>query len=219
MSEPQELPEHKILGDVDVFGVAIMPTSDSSRHAAIVYHDRDLRRFSVLHLAWHYDLRNEPYAKKYMCVPCVNFEVEELEYFAEHASRISSQNIRKGIPYGISYSGAAVFNGQQEFIDEAGAGLTCATFILAFFKDLGFEILDLESWVVRDDDKDWQQMIYSEILKRDPAKAQSIKAELGNAFRYRPEEVVASVGAYDNSAIAFSEATALGLVLLREVYA
>ena len=219
MSVTQELPELKLLGSVDIFGVALMPTSDTSRHAAIVYHDRDLRRFSVLHLAWHYDLRNDQYAPKYRCVPCVNFEMDELEYFAEHASRIFAQNRNKGIPYGISYTGAAAFNGSQEFIDEGGAGLTCATFILAFFKDLGFEVLDLYIWLVREDDKDWQQLIYSEIESRDKDHARNIQAGVGSAYRYRPEEVVASVGVFDNVAITYPEAVTLGAGLLREIYA
>lgn len=210
--------EGKLIGKVDLFGAAIYQTSNpEQRHAAIVFKDRAKPNVSLLHLAWHYNLLSEPLKPGYRCVPMSSFDEEELQLFAEQASRIFEENTA-GIPYGMEYTGAAVFGGDLKFLESPGAGLTCATFVLGFFATLGFEIIDVESWESRADDVVWQGNIYSMLeknLEKDSALAQ--KDLIGKAFRFRPEEVIGSVGIYQDEPLDFAESTAVGARLLAEM--
>ncbi|MCF5056872.1 hypothetical protein GIW54_05380 [Pseudomonas proteolytica] len=212
------MPEVKLIGDVGLFGAAILQTSNpEQRHAALVFKDRSKKQLSLLHLAWHYTLRCDQFKTPYRSVPSQHFDDEELELFAEHASRLYDENTA-GIPYGMEYTGASVFNGDLEFIDSPGAGLTCATFILGFFNSLGFDILNLSSWQGRDDDTQWQSNIYAALapdLAAERKEAQ--KSLIGAAYRFRPEEVVGSFGAFESTPIEFTEAVKLGVKLLDEM--
>lgn len=206
-----------LLGEIGIFGTAIYQVSPEQRHAAIVFKDREKTHLSLLHLAWHYDLRCEPLRPAYRCVPASNFDEEELQLFAEQASRIYEQN-SAGIPYGMEYTGASVFGGDLRFLDAPGAGLTCATFILGFFESLGFEILDIDSWQARDDDGLWQSGIFADLegsLSEEAAEKQKIL--IGSAFRFRPEEVVGGVGVFEEDPLCFEESLRAGGRLLNEI--
>jgi hypothetical protein len=197
-----------------------MQVTPTQQHAAIVYQDRDLHYKSVLHLAWHNDLRSGPINNKYRCVPCEYFDSDELDFFAEQASRLYMQNKDSGIPYGFTYTGASVFNGDLRFFEVSGAGLTCATFLLGFFDAFGFQILDLESWEARPDDAEWQRNIYTDLEKElSPEQVESVKESIGSAFRYRPEEVVGCIGSFDSSPFEFADAVVIGENLMLEVRA
>ncbi|MFV0929352.1 hypothetical protein [Pseudomonas jessenii] len=210
--------EGKLIGKVDLFGAAIYQTSNpEQRHAAIVFKDRAKPYVSLLHLAWHYDLKSEPLKPGYRCVPMSSFDEEELQLFAEQASRIFEEN-SSGIPYGMGYTGAAVFGGDLKFLDSPGAGLTCATFLLGFFDTLGFEIIDVDSWQSRIDDVVWQGNVYAALEEKfEAANALKQKDLVGKAFRFRPEEVVGSVGIFQNEPLDFAESTAVGVRLLAEM--
>lgn len=209
--------ESNLLGEIGIFGTAIYLVSPEQRHAAIVFKDREKAHVSLLHLAWHYDLRCEPLKGAYRCVPASNFDAEELQLFAEQASRIYEQN-SSGIPYGMEYTGAAVFGGDLKFLDLPGAGLTCATFILGFFDSLGFEILDIGTWQTRSDDGLWQDGIFAALdgqLSKEAADKQ--KALIGHAFRFRPEEVVGGVAVFETDPLKFDESVEVGARLLSEI--
>ncbi|MQT61980.1 hypothetical protein GHO42_02480 [Pseudomonas sp. FSL R10-0056] len=214
------MPEVKLIGDVGLFGAAILQTpTPGQRHAALVFKDRSKKHLSLLHLAWHYTLKCDPLNAPYRSVPNLNFDEEELELFAEQASRLYDENTA-GIPYGMEYTGASVFNGEMGFIDAPGAGLTCATFILGFFNSLGFDILDLSSWQSRDDDTLWQSNIYAALEPRLTAERKEAQKDLiGAAYRFRPEEVVGSFAIFESSPIDFSDAVTVGVKLLDEMHA
>ncbi|MDM8191122.1 hypothetical protein EVS84_15160 [Pseudomonas koreensis] len=212
------MPEVKLIGEVGLFGAAILQTHiPEQRHAALVFKDRSKKHLSLLHLAWHYTLKCDPFNAPYRSVPNVHFDEEELEFFAEHASRLYDENTA-GIPYGMEYTGASVFNGDLKFIDSPGAGLTCATFILGFFDSLGFDIIDLSTWQNRDDDTQWQSGIFASLEPRlSPERKESQKNLIGAAYRFRPEEVVGSFGVFKSVPIKFSEAVDVGQQLLDEM--
>lgn len=210
--------EVQLIGEVGLFGAAILQTpTPGQRHAALVFKDRSKKHLSLLHLAWHYSLKCDPFNAPYRSVPNKNFDEEELEFFAEHASRLYDENTA-GIPYGMEYTGASVFNGDLKFIDSPGAGLTCATFILGFFDSLGFDILDVASWQAREDDTKWQSNIFATLEPRlTPERKESQKNLIGTAYRFRPEEVVGSFGVFESSPIQFSDAVTVGAQLLEEM--
>lgn len=210
--------ERKLIGAVEIFGAAIHQTRNpEQRHAAIVFKDRAKKNLSLLHLAWHYDLRCEHVNDSYRPVPMHHFDEEELQLFAEQASRIFEEN-SAGIPYGMEYTGAAVFGGDLKFIGLPGAGLTCATFLLGFFDTLGFDVIDLDSWQSRPDDTVWQNNIVAALEQNlDPDDAAVQRKAVGQAFRFRPEEVVGSVGIYSSEPLSFETCTAVGARLLAEM--
>lgn len=211
------MPERKLLSDIKVFGSAIKQTGSDQRHAGIVFKNRDTGKLFLLHLAWHLQLILEELPGDYSLVPMTSFDDEELQLFAESAAKVFEEN-SSAIPYGLSYTGAAVFNGDLKFIDSPGGGLTCSTFLLGFFEALGFDVLDLETWENRTDDTIWQELIYGHLAKRlSKEQAAQQRQVIGTAFRFRPEEVVGAVGVYDDDPLAFAEVTALGEQVIREM--
>lgn len=209
--------ERKLLSEIKVFGSAIKKIGNDQRHAGVVFKDRGTGKFFLLHLAWHLQLTLEELAGDYSLIPMVNFDDEELQLFAESAAKVFEEN-SNDVPYGLSYTGAAVFNGDMKFLDSPGAGLTCATFLLGFFEALGFEILDLDSWEHRADDRLWQEFIYGHLAKKlSREQAADQKKVIGSAFRFRPEEVVGAVGVYDDQPLGFSEVKVLGEQVIKEM--
>ncbi len=127
------------------------------------------------------------------------------------------QNKEKSIPYGFIYSGASVFNGDLKFKDQEGAGLTCATFLLAFFSELGHDLIDIESWQSREDDETWQKYILSQLSSAlGEAKSKLMESDIGVAYRFRPEEVVGSYGGFEGDALDFNDAVVMGENLILE---
>ena len=172
---------------------------------------------NLLHLAAHYDLRCAPLKKRYRCISGDYFDADELDFFAESAARVWEQNESEGIPYGFRYKGASEFNGDLSYSNKAGAGLTCATFIMAFFSNLGFDIIDISGWKMRTDDADWQRWIYEEIEHLlSEEESTSMRESIGQAFRYRPEEVAGSYAGFEGAALGFNDAVVMGENFLLE---
>ncbi|MGA2292624.1 hypothetical protein, partial [Bradyrhizobium sp.] len=101
-----------------------------------------------------------------------------------------------------------------------GKGLTCATYIVAILKSLGFPLLLEDSWPIdRADDQLWQRAIIEE-LRKSGAEEDYIAVAQNDvgAKRYRPAEVV---GSATNAAwpVVFSDATALAAAVLADVQA
>jgi hypothetical protein len=162
-------------------------------------------------------LRCEPIKNSYKCIPSSYFEDDDLQIFAETASRIWDKNAGKGIPYGFFYTGASVFNGDLTFKDQEGAGLTCATFLLAFFAELGYDLIDIEGWQPREDDTQWQTFILSQLSGAlGEEKAKTMEASIGVAFRFRPEEVTGSYSGYEGAPLDFNDAVVMGENLILE---
>lgn len=209
---------NNLIGTVEIFGAAIRQMAKpEQRHAALVFKGREDETLNLLHLGWHYKLYCEPLRAPYLCVSNSYFDRDELLLFAENALRVYEQN-QGGIPYGLEYTGAAVFGGDHKFLETPGAGLTCATFILGFFKNLGFDLLDLDSWESREDDARWQGDIYGDLetnLSEERASYQ--KSLIGTAFRFRPEEVVGSLGIFEDVPVVFPDAVEVSSRLLGEM--
>lgn len=206
-----------------MFGVALAQFNTGSatmpvqRHAAIVFREKDKEKLNMLHLATHYDLRCEPLTNKYKCVPGSYFNDEDLQILAETASRMWDQNKEKGIPYGFVYNGASVFNGDLKFKDQEGAGLTCATFLLAFFSELGHDLINIEGWQSREDDEAWQKYILAQLSGAlGEVKSKLMGASIGVAYRFRPEEVVGSYGGFEGDPLDFNDAVVMGENLILE---
>ena len=208
-----------MIGAVSTFGVAIKEVFSNQNHTGLVFLDESDGKMKFLHLAWHYDFRCHESSPDYFTCPLLGFDEDELDLFAERASRLHESNLA-GIPYGVKFDGSSAFNGDDEFINKEGAGLTCATFVLSFFKQLAIDLIDINSWKARDDDGAWQESIVTALSSRlSPDELEVQKKLIGKGYRFRPEEVVACAHLYFGEPIQFKAAEAAGKCLISEMHA
>lgn len=196
--------------DKNYIGVAITG-SESQRHTGIFYNTGLGEGDHFLHLAFHYRLQRESLCDECCWLPLDGFESEERETLALWFDSIWKQNGHR-IPYGINYSNSTHFNnvGAWTASSEDG-GLTCATFVLALFQDFGLPLIDISSSYCRDSDGVWHAMII-DILRRHATEEYIEKQSvfIGQAARYRPEEVAGAASFYQGSAIPFDTSISIG---------
>lgn len=171
-------------------------------HCGIAYDDSENnKKFNILHLAMHNDLRHEdkiPTRKdKYFCVK-PNINEIRLSMVAAMCRRIVKREKKLNIPYGLLYDGGTI--SEEQGIINVGShaqGLTCATFVMSMFKTCGIDLIDLENWKSRPKDKIWHSKIISVLVAYQvnysitDEHIKNVKNEIGCA-RFRPEEVAAS---------------------------
>lgn len=149
----------------------------------------------ICDLCWHRHLRNAPFNDTAYMVCSVTLEPVNLKYLAAALDDISSFNSAT-IPYGIR-APVQSFNSQNQYIGcVAGEGLTCATFVLAVFRENGFKVLDEESWELNEADTQWQTNIVNALRSyfgmTDPVHISEMETMIGQVSRFRPEHVFAS---------------------------
>ncbi|WP_144435578.1 hypothetical protein [Roseovarius atlanticus] len=199
-------------------GVAIKNAGGDQNHCGLLYRldDGEVR---MLHLAFHFDLRDDEWRPDYCCAP-VGFELENQLVVAAFANAVA--NAEPNVPYGFDANGMVFDRSSGELLEApAGKGLTCATFVLALLRTLGFEPLDEASWPVRDDDEEWQAKIL-ELMKANDANEDHIEAVTrnGQSKRFRPEEVVgASITDSDEWSIEFDKAQEIAQKVLEDIAA
>ena len=207
--------------DVRALGVvvrsvpAIAPEDHYGVHSGLLYRiDGGMPRIS--HLAWHFRLRDEPAADPYLWADVGLDESNSRIVAAWLASR---QNSPSNIPYGIDAGGSCFDKTTREFLSPPlGKGLTCATYVVAVLKSLGFPLLLEDTWPTdRADDHSWQRAVIDE-LRKSGAEEDYIDAaqrDVG-ARRYRPAEVVGSATSA-TWPVVFSDATALAAAVIADV--
>lgn len=217
--EHRPSPEPSFFGDVDVFGVAFREFQPGWHHAALVFSVIGEPGLRLLHLGGNYDFRNDPIEEGYQIVPCPDFTPDELDLLSVQASRLWKQT-GKDIPYNFDYDGTQAFNIDLSFLSEGGRGLTCATFVLAFFNLYGYRIVDVPSWQFRPEDVRWQQLMFRHLeAQLGPEHAARMKANIGTAARFKPEEVVACVNRFVGEPIIFERGKRLGRMFMMELHA
>lgn len=178
---------------VNVVGVMIGRSSPAQNHVGLLYQSDSGPR--MLHLAWHYWLRNddpneEPWCD-YLWVD-LNFEdPENREALAAVLGNIWLST-QQNIPYGFSYEGEA-FEADGSFVlPPMGRGLTCATFVIKALAHAGFQLLDLATWQGQKDDADWKDKIINSLKGRSGVSEDHLEGLRNdvNAMRVRPEHVV-----------------------------
>ncbi|MCX2896825.1 hypothetical protein [Pseudomonas mandelii] len=212
------LPDSSFFGSVKVFGVAFREFAPGWNHAAIVFTDIGSTDLRLLHLGGNYDFRNDLLEPEYLLVPCDDFSSDELDLLAELAQRMWKQTGTK-IPYNFDYDGSESFDIDLAFMADGGRGLTCATFVLAFFHLYGLAIVDVGTWKFRPEDLKWQKRIF-EIFEKELSveHAARMKANIGSAARFRPEEVIGSVSRFAGVPLHFERARVVGKEFLHEVH-
>lgn len=201
-------------------GIAIKKIRENQNHVGLLY--RDSTGVKLCHLAFHHDLRIEAARPDYCWAVASVFAGDDLsaQVFAGRLIVLSEKQgyIPNEIPYGFHSEGTA-FNTKGEFVGfpKAGMGLTCATFILEMFHSMAFPIANLETWIDRDSDLEWQNVIVETLQELYPEHAKAV-ANYRGSVRVRPEEVVACAITMDPPT-AFERATQLAGSILSEIEA
>lgn len=187
-------------------------------HAGFLY-KIDNAEPRISHLAWHYRLEDKPAEGPYLWA---NVGLDDVSCRVVAAWLADRRANPAQIPYGIDSAGVCFDSETQDFIPPpVGKGLTCATYIVAVLKHLGFPLLAEITWPRdRADDVSWQEAIVTS-LSKDGASADhvaAVRADKG-ARRFRPAEVVGSATVTDLWPIAFEEASRLATEIVKDVKA
>lgn len=190
------------LSEQDVLAVAIYRPNPSATppqyHVGIVYRDPDDNHPYFLHLAWHNRLRRDDYeeapkAGQHLWIS-PPFDEIDLSNMVSVCRNVWMANRDGKIPYG--------FSDYSEFFDPQTlrkverpdtVGLTCATFVLAAFKQSLIDLIKPETWAVRPDDQDWREQILHALLESnvDQDHVDLVATQIAN-LRYRPTDVAAA---------------------------
>ena len=157
----------------------------------------------------------------YMRVEMTNLSEHEMEHIFSHLKAIHSRNGRY-VPYGFNFVADSVLtlDGDVPANLPAGAGLTCATFVLQVLRNQAFHIIDVNSWQPRADDAQWQRDILDGLRQYIPPEhCAALERCIGVAVRYRPEEVAGCARAYDEDPIQFPAGVVLGTEVCEEMVA
>ncbi|ASP20001.1 hypothetical protein ANTHELSMS3_01290 [Antarctobacter heliothermus] len=180
-------PAEEFLED-SLLGLGIKEFHPNQRHCGIIYRP-DENEVRFLHLAFHFDLRDEVLDGTYWWATCGLDEDNQL-VLAAFASLLAAED--PAVPYGFDSEGL-VFEADTGKLKAGpvGHGLTCATFVLAVFRTYGFEPLQVKSWQARAEDVQWQQTIL-QLMERNGASKDHVDAIRSSepSQRFRPEEVV-----------------------------
>lgn len=98
------------------------------------------------------------------------------------------------IPYSVAHPGGVVFKDNVWVGDEPGQGLTCATFVVELFKELGYPFIDVSTWKQREGDGEWAGHILDDMSSRmDRAHVEAQRARIGDeTIRIRPSDIAAA---------------------------
>ncbi len=182
----------------NLVGVGILRTDPArdNLHVGLVYVDPKGER-SFAHLAFHNDLRKEPPpdADGYLWDDCAWLAEPRLRANAEAVAVFIETCVRRtDVPYGMDPPDDA-FDAQGRYDElDPSKGLTCATFIAAVMKSVGFPVVDLTTWENRVGDEQWKQSVLRLLRRHCPDRARQVEGSQAR-FRLRPEEIAAATAA------------------------
>lgn len=185
----EEFPGHEIIS-----GIIITHVKKGQLHCGIAYKSEG--QANALHLAWHYDLQDQPaeslYSQGYyFTLPAIDTIRQRV--IAAKCRRIYRAK-EQGIPYGLLYEGATFDDDGILRLGGNEHGLTCATFVIAVYASCGITLCDYAAWPARREDGAWHASIIALLCRHgaSPEHLHNLEQEKGCA-RFRPEEVAASI--------------------------
>lgn len=205
--------------------VGIMPQGNT--HTGIIYREDDeTSRLSMLHLAFHLNLRidnidNNMYCSetksRFLCI-VPRLEFEDAVAVAAHCRAIA--RFRPDILYGLSYLEDGRFEVTDSSVDlffpENTGWLNCSTFVLTVFASAGSALVDPKGWPARpQEDSLWQAKLVGMVARHPkvtPEHVRRIRRDVGTA-RIRPEET-AGAALEDELPAPFNQCEPNGQVIL-----
>ena len=182
------------IGSLDKIAIYIKQYPDTQRHVGILYSDTN-DNMMLIHLAWHYQIKNEPISEKVNWVKS-NLNDTVKKQLCAYISMIGEHP--PCIPYGFGdyIQSLNSENGQYLKVE----GMTCATFVLAIFNAQGINLIDTFNWPQREEDVQWQESIMKTLESyfrnkniQDQEHLDKMNDTIGS-IRIRPEEVAGSFG-------------------------
>jgi len=205
---------------VNFIGIALsgQPCLNGQRHIGIIYKEHAGAHYKALHLASHLFLKNDNFCTKPFLWGQCPYDSINLLVMAGSCS-LCAEKMANKIPYGINSEHINLDpNVGIIEISHDSDGMTCASFVMAYFKKYGYTLLDIDSWEARAEDKEWQQGII-DLLRKHPkcSKTHLEKMERNiNCFRFRPEEVAAAAISA-NIPLKFNNASHAGNLIREEL--
>jgi hypothetical protein len=191
-------PQHSPPATGEFVGVGIRTTDIGSgqKHVVLVYSRPDESTWQ-LGLDWHYRLHDEQWDPRNLWQTAGDLDPTDLPTVIAYLEHVRRSKPR--IPYAFRALGCRfsvnATSGLLEFdAKEVGAGLTCATFIVFFFRAMQFPLINAESWPTeREGDAEWREKIIDWMRKTNVPQAHIDAVVLQTPeTRVRPEEVVAA---------------------------
>jgi hypothetical protein len=181
------------LEQIEYAAIAITLVNESQFHIGLLH--REDSAISLLHLAWHCDLRNDAPSTRYHWVN-PRIHPRRLRQVATRCRQVWRAN-PLGIPYAFSPPNDA-FNSETGtfLLGPTHYGLTCSSFVLAVFHLSGLSLVDQGTWPKdRPGDAEWKQFVFEALQTYEPrtsdAHIQAVQQELGS-LRFRPEDIAAA---------------------------
>lgn len=175
------------------FGLVIQVSDPSTRqfHAAALY--RFDNRLKIGDLQSHLRTRRaeaRASSSLYWVAPDLNQEDQRIlaatidAWLEENANRI---------PYSVAHPGGVIFKDNVWVGNAPGQGLTCATFIVELFNELGIPFIDIDTWQERVGDTEWAQRILSAMADcMLPEHVEAQRSRIGKTARVRPADIAAA---------------------------
>lgn len=161
--------------------------------------------------------KNEPPSSSYYWITT---PIDEDESFVvgAYCRAVGDPKINmRGIPYGFSFRDG-LFDPNGRWLGVKGEGLTCATFVLAMFRTLGYDLIEIDSWEQKpkadiQEDKQW----YGFISRYCQDDVDQKNPDSGDYYpRFRPEEVAVGANS-ENQPLIFTDAKTLGIELVEKL--
>ncbi|MGA1931698.1 hypothetical protein ACH5BF_03120 [Arcobacter sp. YIC-464] len=202
----------------DISHVCIVISKPESEQLHTGFFFRNIEdKVMFLHLAWFDNLLYEEPSNDYywLDIPLDEFDLMQIQLRLEHIYEKNGQ----GFPYGIAIDGIK-FENDGTLSKEEHSGLTCATFVIRTLQSLGYNIINLDGWEIREEDKDWQEKIISALKnywKTTDEFVTKQKEYIGNVPRFKPNEVVAATANADKRPLEQETVIELGEKLLEDI--
>lgn len=189
------------IGDPDDYGVdvgvAVCRIRDGE-HVGVLYRNGDSEParagFRLLHLAWHFDLRDEEFLGGYLVV-VPSLSPVDSQVVAGLCRRVAKLRALNRIPYAFGLARDAGFDPDsgEWLFDGQGVGLSCSTFVTALFRSAFNPIIETSNWPTASEEDKRRHLQLLELTERskDPSvreRARDLRANL-NASRVRPAHV------------------------------
>lgn len=216
------------------FGIVISFVENTNRqrcHLGVLTYESEATDPRYIHLAFHSMLKNDGFDvvdnNRHFIILCPSLDEDEQLQLAIRTKKVFDKNKHK-VPYSIAYGQPPFFDHDGQVTEQSAheTGFTCATFVMSLFNDMGYDIIDLNSWQIRDDDGDWQEEIvktmawhqsHNPALYPDKSHVANQNKFIRTAHRYRPEEVAASAHVHEFEPIEFNQAVELGQSVVRKM--
>lgn len=220
---PTSMEEAKCL-----LGVAVsLQKEDDQFHCGLAF-GMNGNHVNIIHLTGHNGLRLSTNWGIFKIFVKPNIGIDRQIAFLPLCKLIINNMGKEGfeVKYGLRYDEYAEYdeNGLLH-LGEHEIGLTCATYVLTLFHSVGFDLVDIHNWPMRESDKKWLKKIIETYSNPEVKTHVNMTKEhlekMSNedvTSRFRPEEVAVSSALFRGKAAPTDEIWKHGEMLNKYMY-